>query len=96
MDVTCRGNAERFPVLSATLSWAPGVAVRMEGAVWEMLALVSTHFSWKHPNRPSPPPVTAGAPCSSIPSGPSALSLSVLSEDAFCTRICKPFPVPDF
>lgn len=44
MDVMVRGNAERFPVLSATLSWAPGVAVRMEGAVWEMLALVSTHF----------------------------------------------------
>lgn len=40
MDVKCRGNAEHFPVLSVTLSWAPGVAVRMEGAVWERLALV--------------------------------------------------------
>ena len=73
MDVTCRGSAEPFPVLSATLSWAPGVAVRMERAAWEMLALVPTHFSSKHPNPPPPPPVTADAPrrentaCSMIP-----------------------------
>lgn len=45
MDVKCRGNAECFPVLSVTLSGAPGVAVRIEGAVWERLALVpSTHL----------------------------------------------------
>lgn len=45
MDVKSRGNAERFPVLSVTLSGAPSVAVRIEGALWERLALVpSTHL----------------------------------------------------